>query len=95
MFDVEIQKRAQYSRVILSERNRIADHLVRVGTHMVDMGAITAIWCAWKKSARATRSSNRHWTTCPKVGSNRGSPRQPSAEGRRMFQYRRPDKPAS
>src|SRR5262245_22837068 len=38
MFGVEIPKRAQYIRVILSEFSRIADHLVCIGTNLVDLG---------------------------------------------------------
>ena len=48
MFDVEIPKRAQYIRVILSELSRIADHLVCVGTNLVDLGAITNFWYAFR-----------------------------------------------
>ncbi len=38
LFGVEIPKRAQYIRVILSEFSRIADHLVCIGTNLVDLG---------------------------------------------------------
>jgi NADH-quinone oxidoreductase subunit C/D len=48
MFDVEIPKRGQYIRVILSEFSRIADHLVCVGTNLVDLGAITNFWYAFR-----------------------------------------------
>jgi NADH dehydrogenase I D subunit len=48
MFDVEIPKRAQYIRVILSEFSRIADHLVCIGTNLVDLGAITNFWYAFR-----------------------------------------------
>ncbi len=44
MFGVEIPKRAQYIRVILSEWSRIIDHLVCVTTNLVDLGAITNFW---------------------------------------------------
>ncbi len=43
-FAVEIPKRAQYIRVILSEFSRIADHLVCIGTNLVDLGAISNFW---------------------------------------------------
>ncbi len=36
--------RAQYVRLILSEFMRIADHLVCIGTNLVDMGALTNFW---------------------------------------------------
>ncbi len=48
MFGVEIPKRAQYIRVILSEFSRIADHLVCIGTNLVDLGAITNFWYAFR-----------------------------------------------
>jgi NADH dehydrogenase I D subunit len=48
MFGVEIPKRARYIRVILSELSRIADHLVCVGTNLVDLGAITNFWYAFR-----------------------------------------------
>ncbi len=48
MFDVEIPKRAQYIRVILSEFSRISDHLVCIGTNLVDLGAITNFWYAFR-----------------------------------------------
>ncbi len=48
MFGVEIPKRAQYIRVILSEFSRIADHLVCIGTNLVDLGSISNFWYAFR-----------------------------------------------
>ena len=48
MFGVEIPKRAQYIRVILSEFSRIADHLVCIGTNLVDLGAISNFWYGFR-----------------------------------------------
>jgi len=41
---LDVPARAQYIRLVLSEFMRIADHLVCIGTNLVDMGALTNFW---------------------------------------------------
>jgi len=48
MLGIEIPKRAQRIRVILGELSRIMDHLVCVGTNLVDLGALTNFWYAFR-----------------------------------------------
>lgn len=48
MLGVEIPPRAKAIRVILSEFNRIMDHMVCIGTNLVDLGALTNFWYAYQ-----------------------------------------------
>jgi NADH-quinone oxidoreductase subunit D len=42
----EIPKRVEYIRVLVAELNRIASHLLAIGTYGLDIGAVTAfLWC--------------------------------------------------
>lgn len=44
--DKEIPKRIEYIRVLVCELNRIASHLIAVGTYGIDIGAFTPfLWC--------------------------------------------------
>jgi NADH-quinone oxidoreductase subunit C/D len=44
LLKVEVPPRCRVIRVIVSELSRIIDHLVAVGTNLVDMGALTMYW---------------------------------------------------
>src|SRR5690606_9085007 len=44
--DQKIPKRVEYIRVLVCELNRIASHLIAIGTYGIDIGAITLVmWC--------------------------------------------------
>ena len=49
LLDVEIPPRAQAVRVILAELNRIASHLLWLGTHALDIGAITPVFLCFRE----------------------------------------------
>lgn len=44
LMGLEITERCKFVRVIACEMNRIMDHLVNVGTNLVDLGALTNFW---------------------------------------------------
>ena len=49
LLGIEVPPRCQYLRAIMCELNRIADHLVSVGMHGVDIGAMTVFLYAYKQ----------------------------------------------
>ena len=49
MLEVEAPPRAQYVRVILTELNRITSHLLWLGTHALDIGAMTVFLYAFRE----------------------------------------------
>jgi NADH-quinone oxidoreductase subunit D len=49
LLQVEVPKRAEYLRVTLTELQRIASHLLWLGTHAMDIGAVTVLLYAFRE----------------------------------------------
>jgi NADH-quinone oxidoreductase subunit D len=55
LLDVEATPKAQAVRVILTEMNRITSHLVWLGTHALDVGAITPVFYTFREREEALK----------------------------------------
>ena len=49
LMDIEVPPRAQRMRVILNELERIASHCLWLGTHALDIGAMTLFFYTWRE----------------------------------------------
>jgi NADH-quinone oxidoreductase subunit D len=52
LMDIEVPERAEHLRVIVLELNRIASHLVAIGTYGLDMGAMTPFFYCFRERER-------------------------------------------
>ncbi|HEY0163496.1 MAG TPA: NADH-quinone oxidoreductase subunit D, partial [Edaphobacter sp.] len=55
LLGLEIPERAQYLRVLLNELTRISSHLVWLGTHAMDIGALTVFLYCWREREDVSR----------------------------------------
>jgi NADH-quinone oxidoreductase subunit D len=49
LVELDVPPRAQVIRVLLTELTRIASHLLWLGTHALDLAAITVFWYTWRE----------------------------------------------
>jgi NADH-quinone oxidoreductase subunit D len=73
LLNLEVPKRAIYWRVILTELTRIASHLVWVGTHAIDLGAMSVFLYCFREREEAMKifemaSGQRMMTSYFRVG---------------------------
>ncbi len=59
MLEIAPPARAEYIRVVVAELQRIANHLLWLGTHALDIGAMTVLFLAFKEREKITEFFER------------------------------------
>jgi NADH-quinone oxidoreductase subunit D len=86
LLGLEVPKRAQYIRVMLTELQRISSHLVWLGTHAIDMGAMSVFLYCFREREEVLKiferfSGQRMMTSYIRIG---GLALEPPAGWREM-----------
>jgi NADH-quinone oxidoreductase subunit D len=73
LLGLEVPKRAQYIRVLLTELTRVASHLVWLGTHAIDLGAMSVFLYTFREREEILRlfemlSGQRMMTSYFRIG---------------------------
>ena len=73
LLNLEVPKRAQYIRVLLTELTRVASHLVWIGTHAIDLGAMSVFLYCFREREEAMKifefvSGQRMMTSYFRIG---------------------------
>jgi NADH-quinone oxidoreductase subunit D len=73
LLELEVPKRAQYIRVLLTELTRVASHLVWLGTHAIDLGAMSVFLYTFREREEILRlfemvSGQRMMTSYFRIG---------------------------
>ena len=73
LLGIEVPKRAQYIRVLLTELTRIASHLVWLGTHAMDLGAVSVMLYCFREREQILKilellSGQRMMTSYIRIG---------------------------
>lgn len=60
LMGMEVPRRAEYARVLLTEFNRISSHLLWLGTHALDLGAMTVFLYAFREREEILKLFEMH-----------------------------------